>query len=141
MADKHPKKDPLISPPIFCCNVCGSSRFEQYRVRSDGVNVLRCRNCGLGMVEQRPADLSSFYADSYYASAAEPEHGYSDYSYTAEHGVAWAASLVQLIAPHGRVLDIGCADGHLLKKLRASHQCYGIEVNPKMAALCKNAEI
>ena len=93
------------------------------------------------MVEKRPADLSSFYADSYYASGAGSEHGYADYSYTAEHGVAWAASLIRLLSPHGRVLDIGCADGHLLKKLQSSHECYGIEVNTNMAARCRSVGI
>ena len=60
---------------------------------------------------------------------------------TAENGVAWAASLIRLLAPHGRVLDIGCADGHLLKKLQSTHECYGIEINARMADLCRSAGI
>jgi len=95
----------------------------------------------MGVVEQYPADLNSLYDDAYYESQGESAQGYSDYSYTAEHGVSWAASLISLLAPRGRVLDIGCADGHLLRKLQPSHECYGIEVNPRMAELCWSAGI
>ena len=123
------------------CNICGSAQLAQYRTRSDGVNVLRCSNCGMGVVERQPVNLAILYNDVYYVSVNESAHGYADYSYTAEHGVAWAANLIRLLSPHGRVLDIGCADGHLLKKLQSSHECYGIEVNPKMAALCRSAGI
>lgn len=80
-----------VSPAL--CNICGSTHLAQYRMRSDGVSVLRCVNCGMGVVEERPADLASLYDDAYYASVNGPEHGYADYSYTAEHGVAWAARL------------------------------------------------
>jgi glycosyltransferase involved in cell wall biosynthesis/SAM-dependent methyltransferase len=127
--------------PTVCCNVCGTTQFGQYGKRSDGVNVIRCSNCGMGVIEEQPPELASLYSDAYYASATGSAHGYADYSYTAEHGVAWAASLIRLLAPRGRVLDIGCADGHLLKKLRPSHECYGIEVNGNMAALCRGAGI
>jgi O-antigen biosynthesis protein len=127
--------------PTVACKICGSPRLEPYRMRSDGVNVLRCLNCGMGMVQEHPADLARLYNDAYYTSENGSANGYADYSLTAEHGVAWAASLIRLLAPHGRILDIGCADGHLLKKLQLSHDCYGIEVNPKMAALCRSAGI
>ncbi len=127
--------------PTVSCNVCGCSRFAQYRMRSDGVNVIRCLHCGMGVVEQQPPDLTSLYEDAYYLSTDGSEYGYADYSYSAEFGVAWAASLIRVLAPHGRILDIGCADGHLLKKLKSSHERYGIEVNPKMAELCRGAGI
>ncbi len=126
---------------IVSCNLCGSSQFEQFRTRSDGVNVIRCSHCGMGVVEKYPADLKSLYSDAYYQATNASDRGYANYSNTAEHGVAWAASLIRLLAPHGRVLDIGCADGHLLKKLQSTHECYGIEINARMADLCRSAGI
>ena len=126
---------------IVSCNLCGSSQFEQFRTRSDGVNVIRCSHCGMGVVEKYPADLKSLYSDAYYQATNASDRGYANCSNTAEHGVAWAASLIRLLAPHGRVLDIGCADGHLLKKLQSTHECYGIEINARMADLCRSAGI
>ena len=52
----------------------------------------------------------------------------------AEHSTAWAAALIRLLSPSGRLLEIGCADGHLLRRRLASHHGYGIEVHPRMAA-------
>ncbi len=81
------------------------------------------------------------YQDDYYRGAGEREIGYSDYSFVAEHATAWVASLTRMLAPSGRVLDIGCANGHLLNKLLDSHDCYGIEVNPRMAGICASAGV
>src|SRR6185312_4138599 len=78
-----------------------------------------------------------FYEDNYYGGTSAGDVGYSDYQYMAEHGVTWAASLVRLLEPQGKVLDIGCADGHLLSCLRQTHEGFGIEVNPRMADLCR----
>ena len=93
------------------------------------------------MVSQHPSDLSLFYGDQYYHSEAQLDYGYQNYVATADNDVAWAACLIRLLVPSGRVLDIGCVDGHLLKKLLPSHDCYGIEVNAAMAALAVQAGI
>lgn len=110
-------------------------------MRSDGMWVVQCAVCGMGVVEKPPVSTQELYQDDYYHGAGEREIGYSDYSFVAEHGTAWAASLTRMLAPSGRVLDIGCANGHLLNKLLASHECYGIEVNPRMAGICASAGV
>ncbi|HXA63648.1 MAG TPA: glycosyltransferase [Bryobacteraceae bacterium] len=115
------------------CNVCGSTDLRPLRQRSDGRWVLACNQCRMGVVEFRPEDLSTLYGDDYYCSEGSVR-GYEDYAFTSEHGTAWAAALILALAPSGRVLDVGCADGHLLRKLSESHECYGIEVNEAMAA-------
>lgn len=88
----------------------------------------------MGVVDRSATDLLELYADSYFAADTERGVGYADYPYTAEHSTAWAAALVPLISePGSNVLDIGCADGHLLKKLVDEYDCFGIEVNIEMA--------
>jgi len=88
-------------------------------------------------VEQAPDNPLALYDDAYYSSVGDSRSAYQRYQYTAEHSVTWAASLIHLLRPAGRVLDIGSADGHLLKKLKHSHEGFGVEVNDRMAALCR----
>jgi len=124
------------------CAVCGNEKFSILGERSDGVRVLGCESCGMGMVETMPRDTAEFYADSYYGIEAHVEGiGYTDYSFTAEHGIAWAAAFVHLLKPGGRVLDVGCVDGHLLKKLGPGYELFGIEVNPAMAERARQAGV
>jgi glycosyltransferase involved in cell wall biosynthesis/SAM-dependent methyltransferase len=103
--------------------------------RNDGIAVLCCDACGLGVVETMPDDLEAYYRDSYYGNERTGlDVGYGDYQLTAEHAVSWAAAMVQLLKPAGRILDIGCVDGTLLCKLPSSFEKYGIEMNEAMAA-------
>lgn len=102
--------------------------------RSDGVDVLRCEICSLGVVAVIPADLENYYDDAYYGDGKTNDAvGYSDYELTAEHGISWAVTLIQMLKSGGRILDIGCADGSLLARLPANFDCYGIEMNSHMA--------
>ena len=123
------------------CNICGSPRLTAYRRRADGVVVMKCSSCDMGVVERIPERLNELYEGGYYESADGGAIGYSDYSFMAEHSTAWAAPLVRLLCPSGRVLDIGCADGRLLRKLAGTHRCSGIELNATMAEKCAAAGI
>ena len=116
------------------CNACDHSTFSVMGRRSDGLKVMCCDACGLGVVESIPTELNVFYGKSYYGlDTADESVGYEDYAFTSEQGVSWAAALAPLLKTSGRVLDVGCADGSLLLKLPARYECYGVEVNPRMA--------
>jgi SAM-dependent methyltransferase len=120
---------------VEACNLCGCPDFEPLATRSDGVSVIRCVRCGHGTCAFLPDNPEAFYGGDYYSS--DQDVGYSDYSLMAEHGVAWAAALIRLLQNGGRLLDIGCADGHLLAKLCDTFQCSGMEMNAQMAELCR----
>lgn len=122
------------APPAFRCNACGSEACTVMGRRSDGIDVLRCDACSLGVVAVMPADLEAYYDDAYYGAAkTDTAVGYGDYKFAAEHGISWAVTLVRMLKSGGRILDIGCADGSLLARLPASFDRYGIEVNHHMA--------
>ena len=114
--------------------ICGGAQTPWVH-RSDGVQVVRCTQCDMGVIDSIPDDLAAFYVDGYYGdleakTGGAKNEGYKDYAYTAEHGVSWAAAITQLLRPKGgSVLDIGCADGHLLAKLGEGYRLFGIEAN------------
>lgn len=113
------------------CNACSGTHFKEFAVRADGMQIERCTSCDLGVVARLPESTNAYYDDSYYVNGASS--GYGDYSVMAEHGLGWAAALVELLADKGKILDIGCADGYLLRKLSDAFEKYGIEVNAKAA--------
>ncbi|MFM0597983.1 glycosyltransferase [Paraburkholderia dilworthii] len=110
-----------------------------FAIREDGVRIKQCEYCGLGVVEHPPADPSTFYGDAYYVSGRES--GYADYRLAAEHGLGWAIKLLGLLHRDGKILDIGCADGYLLRRQDGNFERFGIEVNPKMAEEATSAGI
>src|ERR1700740_2480382 len=87
------------------CKVCGCEDFVPLAQRSDGVQGVRCTNCTMGVIDPIPDDLLALYGDDYYRAQPDRrgnvDQGYSDYTYTAEHGVSWAAALVKLLRPTG----------------------------------------
>lgn len=131
------------SMSAFQCNICGGTTSSESVSRADDVEVVYCDHCGMGVIQHIPDDLSVFYDNDYYGSCENRRNdvGYADYDYMAEHGVAWAAALVASLGLVGRILDVGCADGHLLKKLAANFSLFGIEVNAGAAKKAAEAGI
>ena len=127
---------------LFRCTVCGSPEIARSTMRGDGVRVLFCAGCGMGVVEHRPADTAHFYTDDYYHRAEGSAHGYIDYEFTAEHGLLWTRVLIERLLPAGgAVLDIGCATGFLLSRLGPAYRRAGIEANPAAARIAAEAGI
>jgi SAM-dependent methyltransferase len=125
----------------LACNICRSQRFQEFAVRADGIPVIICSVCGHGVVQHFTEDVKDLYGDDYFSSAKASGIGYEDYAYTAEHSVAWAAALVELLRPNGRILDVGCANGHLLRKLGPAYERFGIEPNARASEECHLAGI
>jgi glycosyltransferase involved in cell wall biosynthesis/SAM-dependent methyltransferase len=126
---------------VTTCPICGGTSFGRLGERSDGVAVLQCERCRMGVVAEHPLDTATYYSDDYYSSDSESDSGYSEYSMVAAHSLAWAGELVRLLNPGGRVLDVGCADGHLLRRLGRPYELYGIEVNERLFERCRNAGV
>src|SRR5687767_12916709 len=127
--------------PVTTCPICGETSFSVLGERSDGIAVLRCDRCQMGVVAEHPLDTTAYYSDAYYSSGEGSESGcsagYSEYHLVATHSLAWAAELIRLLRQDGRILDVGCADGHLLQSLGPPYEAHGIEVNEPMFRHCE----
>jgi SAM-dependent methyltransferase len=121
------------------CPVCAGERFRT-ALEEPPYRVLRCRECGTGVVSPRAADLESIYAaGSYWRSPSPRTLGYADYraaeplyvntfrrrlSYALRHGPS-----------AGAALDVGCAAGFCMLALRElGFEAHGVEVSETIAS-------
>lgn len=143
------------------CNNCGSSRTElvtkgvehEYSNTTDDVfNVVRCLDCGLCYLNPRPdiSELSTIYPPNYYAYNLEAgydqeqrENFYYKLRYsTILKGLEYCLSFVKSPGTVS-VLDIGCADGHILnwfRKVRTREvETFGVDMNERSVEKARTA--
>lgn len=132
------------------CNNCGSDKHElvtegrehEYDNTTDDVfKVVRCSQCGLVYLNPRPdvSELSTIYPPNYYAYAIEENYDESqkqNFYYKYRYSKILAGLEYVLSFCKGdklKVLDIGCADGHILNwfaKVRTHDvETYGVDLN------------
>lgn len=130
-----------VTATVSACPICGAQSFGVLGERSDGIVVLQCERCRMGVVAEHPLDTAAYYSDAYYWNDEASESGYSAYHMVAAHSLPWVSELVGLLRADGKVLDVGCADGYLLQLLGRPYELYGIEVNERLFQQCRRAGI
>jgi len=140
------------------CNNCGSTSSElvtegaehEYDNTTDDIfRVVRCQDCGLVYLNPRPdiSELATIYPPNYYAYRLEEGYDESQRSnlyYKLRYAMIrnGLEDILGLI-PGGKikVLDIGCADGHILNWFRQvrTHEVetYGVDMNPEAVEKAK----
>jgi SAM-dependent methyltransferase len=118
------------------CNLCGSGRFKPLGSELD-YEIRQCADCGLVYVSPQPAqdEMARFYAGMY-------EDG-SETSVAARSLGAVEEHLWRLLTARrpegGRLLEIGCGYGRLLKRLDpARWELTAIEMSEAAAAHARN---
>jgi SAM-dependent methyltransferase len=120
------------------CPVCGGERFKTAFVEAP-YRVLRCLDCGTGVVSPRAVDLEAIYAaGSYWRSESPKTLGYGDYRAAEELYVRTflrRLSFALRAGPtSGRALDVGCAAGFCMQALRElGFDVHGVEVSETIA--------
>lgn len=116
--------------------MCGSSSVEAVHAKEFGGrpwSLARCRRCGLHFTDPRPPldFLDACYAGDYHAELRT--EGGTERAFGAKYR-RYADWLSKHLPPGGRVLDIGCATG-LLVRMLCDRGCRaeGIELNPRSA--------
>ena len=131
--------------PRSCCDLCGGTRFEAAFFQQSQKSV-RCVRCGLQFVERRPPD--GFDA---HEAVLEKEEYTKNIESLWRDEVLFQARIKRLVSifgqageifpkPGGRLLEIGCGEGHLLKHLtERSMAVQGIETAERLARHCREA--
>ena len=124
------------------CNVCEASVDPEHDAvwTKDGLNILRCPSCGLLSRENLPSseELLGLYDRSYFLAEDQSQggQGYADYVGEADlHrlNAQRRLSLLEGLAPPGRLLDVGCAAGFFLDEARGrGWQVTGVELSAEM---------
>jgi SAM-dependent methyltransferase/glycosyltransferase involved in cell wall biosynthesis len=110
--------------PHFRCPVCRSSVFSYIGKARDGTRLERCRACGLACHNgfSSRSDIGDYYGHYYH----EDNLTFSPISETRFR------SLLASFEPYrrsGRILDVGCGAGHLLKvAMERGWSAYGTEI-------------
>jgi 2-polyprenyl-3-methyl-5-hydroxy-6-metoxy-1,4-benzoquinol methylase len=122
-------------PPAFECVVCGHGQpLGPPVVRADAsrpFDLVRCDECGL--VQQQPrwssARITSLYDDEYYVFSEPEEHRWGR---AVQQYVIHLAPLERAGSARGlRLLDLGCALGHLpALARRRGWRVTGLDVSP-----------
>jgi 2-polyprenyl-3-methyl-5-hydroxy-6-metoxy-1,4-benzoquinol methylase len=132
------------APPVAiaeACPACGAHDARP-RLSIEGfpMRLVVCEGCGCGRLDPMPSDdeIAGLYPDAYYG-----EPGKAKFSAPVERlvritGARHLRSLLSGVASGGRVLDVGCGRGVLLRvAAQAGFEAHGVEVS---AAAAKGAD-
>jgi len=117
------------------CVACGADQLGAPGLDEENRSLRTCAACGTSETFPKPdpATLEGQYSEAYYG----PDN--VKFVPSVEAFVAWmtrkrAARVHALIGRRGRILEIGCGRGLLLRHLaQLGHECHGIERSPLAA--------
>lgn len=115
------------------CEETAARRVHERPFRGRRWALARCGGCGLHYTSPRPtpADLDGFYEGDYHAGLRQP--GAAEHTFGAKYR-RYADALGRHLRG-GRVVDVGCSTGLLVRLLRdRGYDAEGVELNAASAA-------
>jgi len=119
------------------CALFSSCKEERGLVfKKNEFQILECTKCNHRFLEIQDHEnhVQVVYSDDYFFAG---QHGYPNYleeKYILYKTGLWYAKLISKYSKPGRVLDVGCAAGFILKGFQDSAwECRGVEPNDTMA--------
>lgn len=129
------------------CPVCGSTEIYQYEFCVDYLTssvlfpLFHCRDCGFMFTQDFPNEenIGQYYASENYTSHHEAKGLFGlAYKMVRSFMLCKKAALVKKYQQNGRLLDIGCGQGHFLRKMEAKgFEVFGVEKNEEVRKIVK----
>lgn len=124
------------------CLLCSSSRYHQLFIGEDRLHglsgkfpVVECLDCGLVYLRERPDEksLGVYYPDTY--APYSPGLGLVSWIQSSLLNLR-AQRIGRLVEPGGTVLEVGCATGDFLARIRdlSGHKVFGLEMSEVASA-------
>lgn len=113
------------------CNLCGADDAAPWGTKG-GINICRCRKCGLIYCNPRPDndELRQFYSKGYFDEGHYEEDRLRQRMYEIE-----IADIRKRFNGGGRFLDVGCAVGKFLATLPATFEKWGTEFSEEASRI------
>lgn len=126
------------------CVVCGGADPRPLFTK-DGHAIVECAGCGAVYVGDDPSaiDFAALYGEGYYTGGSDAVFA----DYVGQEAARRASARRRLwrlrhlrprIAPHGRLLDVGCAAGFFLAEARAFYEVQGVELSAWSSAYARD---
>src|ERR1043165_6865605 len=122
------------------CPACGHTQGHVRLYVKNRFEIFRCNKCGLGRAVSDGFDPTAYYTDAYFSGGHAD--GYPDYRRTESilrREFARTISFVRRFKSTGRLLEIGCAHGFLLKEALGNFDVVGLEICREAAAEAQSA--
>jgi SAM-dependent methyltransferase len=125
-----PTTDGKVAAALTCvCPACGRMTHHAVRFRTNGCDILRCSDCGLGRTETRGFDPAAYYTQEYFCGRRAD--GYADYvgaEPVLRREFARTVDFIRRYRPDGKLLEVGCAYGFFLMEAARHFDVAGIEL-------------
>jgi SAM-dependent methyltransferase len=120
------------------CPVCGGERFRE-AFEEPPYRVMRCVECGTGVVSPRLAEPASIYDGAYWRSQSPRTIGYHDYRAAEPLYLKTFTRRLEFVLGErprsGDALDVGCAAGFCMEAMRGlGFEPHGVEVSEPIAS-------
>ena len=128
--------DDGILPKDVGCPVCRTPSPERrFAISGLDAELVRCRSCELGWLQPQPSadQLARFYPPEYYGSTGQKFASWIEWAVRFVGG-RHVRFLARRVPQGGRILDVGCGRGVLLRELvDRGFEAHGFEVSQAAA--------
>jgi len=114
---------------VTTCNLCGNDKHD-ISLSKNGVNILKCKSCGLVFSSLIPNNFNDVYSEGYLKRSVEFYESNSDY-----RKKRFGKERLQILKKYkstGTLVDVGCGIGWFLELAKNNYNVLGVEYSDEL---------